>query len=140
MPIFPERINECITPYALGEIREQRCQRMFVRGALAWECHDIADALLFDSQWIMDRRDIDPHWYFERPQHLGPQPALRLDSQSSTTPSAVNRIREPLVVRRSGRPRADDTKFQYLHLPKPILLGATYRPKSAPVRVNTCTE
>ena len=38
-------------------------------------CHDIADALLFDSQWIMDRRDIDPHWYFERPQHLSPQPA-----------------------------------------------------------------
>jgi len=55
--------------------------------------------------WTLSRHDIDAHWYFERPQHLGPQPAIRLPSPLGVR---IPLIREPLVVRSSGRPRADD--------------------------------
>jgi hypothetical protein len=121
LPILPAKINECITPYALAKVREQYelakdpafaerrllrpCTKSFNKIYGLPCCHQIADALHTCSNWTINRHDIDAHWYFERPQHLGPQPAIRLPS-----PPAIREpfIREPLVVRSSGRPRADD--------------------------------
>ncbi|KAN0072367.1 hypothetical protein V8E54_009296 [Elaphomyces granulatus] len=55
----------------------------------------MADTLDVVPNWTLNLYDIDRHWYFERPQHLGPQPVLRLPSpQAVSIPS----LREPLVV------------------------------------------
>ena len=65
-------------------------------------CHTIERSLRQNNAWVLDRRDIGIHWYFERPQHAAygtiPSPPLRREPT----------IREPLVVRSSGRPRAND--------------------------------
>ncbi|KAN0070757.1 hypothetical protein V8E54_010922 [Elaphomyces granulatus] len=137
LPILPARINESIAPYALLKVREQwelakhenfaqrrrerPCTGSFTKvwGLLC--CHDIADALSIQPQWTLSRLDIDEHWYFERPQHRQPQPALRLPS-----PPAVRQplVQEPLVVRSSGRPRADDrqctTRRDTSHWEQPV--------------------
>ncbi|KAN0069696.1 hypothetical protein V8E54_012002 [Elaphomyces granulatus] len=126
LPILPARINESIAPYALLKVREQwelakHCTGSFTK---VWGlpcCHDIADALSIQPQWTLSRLDIDEHWYFERPEHRQPQPALRLPS-----PPAVRQplVQEPLVVRSSGRPRADDrqctTRRDTSHLEQPV--------------------
>jgi hypothetical protein len=69
-------------------------------------CHEMADALDIVPNWTLNLRDIDCHWYFERPWHLGPQPTLSLPSPPGVR---IPFIREPLVVRSSGRPRTDRT-------------------------------
>jgi hypothetical protein len=117
VPIFPPMINESITPFALSLIREQwemaihpdfdelTCTGNFGRIYGLPCCHNIARSLRQNNAWVLDRRDIDIHWYFERPQHMGPQPALRIPSPPLRREPT---IREPLVVRSSGRPRAND--------------------------------
>ncbi|KAN0077545.1 hypothetical protein V8E54_005849 [Elaphomyces granulatus] len=125
LPILPARINESIAPYALLKVREQWELAKHCTGfTKVWGlpcCHDIADALSIQPQWTLSRLDIDEHWYFERPEHRQPQPALRLPS-----PPAVRQplVQEPLVVRSSGRPRADDrqctTRRDTSHLEQPV--------------------
>jgi hypothetical protein len=137
LPILPAKINECITPYALAKVREQYelakqpnfaerrrehpCTRSFTKIYGLPCCHEIANALRVASNWTLSRHDIDAHWYFERPQHLGPQPAIRLPSPPGVR---IPLIREPLVVRSSGRPRADDrdrtTRRNPSHWEQPI--------------------
>jgi hypothetical protein len=137
LPILPAKINECITPYALAKVREQYelakqpnfaerrrehpCTRSFKKIYGLPCCHEIANALRVASNWTLSRHDIDAHWYFERPQHLGPQPAIRLPSPPGVR---IPLIREPLVVRSSGRPRADDrdrtTRRNPSHWEQPI--------------------
>jgi hypothetical protein len=152
LPILPAKINECITPYALAKVREQYelakhsnfaerrrqrpCTGSFKKIYGLPCCHEIADALHIAPNWTVDRYDIDAHWYFERPQHRGPQPALRLPSPPGIR---IPLIREPLVVRSSGRPRADDrdrtTRRNPSHWEQPIgptsLSGPQPQPSSS---------
>jgi hypothetical protein len=87
---------ELVTHPKFAERRRERpCTNSFKEIYGLPCCHEMADTLDVVPNWTLNLHDIDRHWYFERPQHLGAQPVLRLPSpQAVSIPS----LREPLVV------------------------------------------